>query len=383
MVRWWVACSMLGLGLVAGCGGGGDDSMTPVQPSASNCKALTSGSYRLVLHAKPSSAVPSREVTVDAPALTMADGAQSIAMKPDGNCRYQLANGGELSVTKAGVGVVRFPQAGGAIQGGLLLPRQTLDAQALAGEWNALGFAEVDQNPAVTDLVLRTIVVDPDGKLAGGTSCSGDDYYRPLATCTTSAVSGQVLRADASGGFSLNDATGRDLGQRLFAYRGVDRDPMWVLVDAAGTFVVGTRKRSLDLPTLGQVVSARRLELQGGFTAPLPVGDYKSTVLSVSASNGAYEQRGSIDSMESTSPYFGYFNAREEISINTPAPGFATRAWQFQCCLVNGEGGANTFGGWSGAVILPITGMDIALKLSRFRSSNEGGSAFLIAVPGI
>jgi len=339
-----------------------------LKPRATNCAALRSGSYRSIDLEVASTqdypqggGFPTLPVSIDAAALTVTDNGDTMRLIPAGDCRYTIADGqgaepdAEVLVTGAGVVLIRYltENVNGVWRAAVVLPVQSHTLADLAGDWNQLAY---DRDQSTNPHVLRTSTgtLSATGAISGRTRCTG------LATGCAADTSTARVAADGAGGFYLEGDGWRD---RLYAYRAGGGEFMLLSVTPDGEVGFFTRKQARTLPAVGDASEGWQFSIapSGGsavsFTASTAVNPFKSTVVSVDASQMRYVRHAVIDQTANvTRP--------ETLVLNSPRDGFVQRL--AASGVVRSDGVPSTVNEWVG---LPLRGMGFTVL--GFVTSNQ------------
>ena len=290
-----------------------------LQPAATNCAALRSGRYRLVVNAVGDANAPATEVvTIDASKLTATDAAGQVSqLTANGACRYRTPNNGDAVVSQAGVIVAQIdygPQ-GAAFKGGVLFPEQTHPLASLAGDWNLLGLDRTADNGPV-HLTAATGSLNATGQITAITQC---DNGVDCVSVPAANLAKLMVTANAAGGFDFTSTNSTPVEvDRLFAYRSGGGELVWVLLSKHGHIQFATRKAALTLPDKGRVSEGFNLTLTPQYTAPFAISDSKNTIVSADATANAFLRDSVINlSTGVTRP--------ERFAINQPREGYSRR----------------------------------------------------------
>ena len=210
--------------------------MTMLQPAASGCASLKSGTYRaLDLHEGDDG--DNWKIQVDATALTVAypDGTSEVLVD-QGGCHFTLVSDEPASmyVSKSGVSVVRDGADSVPATPVLVLPEQTIAVSELAGTWNVMSHERGDRASRRSRSRSR-LSFDANGNLTGGTEC--DDFE----TCVPWANGAATVTVHPDGGFNFTEADG---SARIFAFKSADGHPtLYMVGSTASTLRRGRRRR--------------------------------------------------------------------------------------------------------------------------------------------
>jgi hypothetical protein len=213
---------------------------TMLQPAASGCAWLKSGTYR-ILDLLEGSGRSDETLTLDAKALTVthSDGT-SEALADQGECHYTVA-GVAAYVARSGAAIVHDPN-GGERPGApvMLIPEQTVAVSELAGTWNVFGHERGGEGEPWVPIAV-TISFDASGKLTAGAECEN------FQVCTPWSDQNATVTPNPAGGFDLSDADGTS---RLFAFKTPDGQLTLYVVGEYG-FYVAARQQPQTLPAVG------------------------------------------------------------------------------------------------------------------------------------
>jgi hypothetical protein len=297
-----------------------------LRPAASNCSALRSGSYRMVLPAKASTlAEQTGTIQVDAQTLTVTytDGSTGVwtaSTQANGTCHFTDDSGKtDVVVSQAGVLFVRYTNDDGVSYGaGIGLPVQSHVLADLAGTWNAIGLSDNDAGTAHT-AVTGTVTVDGAGVLSGATWCQNDATWGLTgADCGPIAGTLNTLQVNVDGGFDSFDPGSTTVSGRVFSYRAGNGDLMLVAIDADGSMVLFTKKRTHTLPTVGVTNTTWNISLNAQLAAPGAVSLSSNTIQSVDTTAGSWVRQ--QHSASGTA-----FDYSETLVANSPRDGFTFR----------------------------------------------------------
>lgn len=310
-----------------------------LKPAASNCSALRSGRYRVVIPQVAPTAGTFSTGYFDLNAATLAyvaDDGNTGTLVPAGTCQYSLDSSASLVVSQAGVLVLRS-QESGVMRIGIGFPEQTHTVAELEGTWNSLG---MEGNGSGAYLAkASTITFNNSGVSTALSYCADVKNCVPVTTTTI------TLSVNSSGGFNntysdLNDP------DRTFAYRAGGGE--WMLVDIAGGghFGISTRQRTNDLPTVGAVASFWNFDVNNQLQVPSALTVGGNTITSVNTATGAFT-RNNIFASGITRP--------ESLVANTPRPGYTLR--NAQTGVINSAGATVNVPEF---IALPFRGMGLS-----------------------
>lgn len=325
-----------------------------LRPAASNCTALRTGDYRIML---PHAGVDNIDgqialFHVDAQALTytLASGA-TVAMTATGPCQY-TANGGtsDIVITPAGVLFAHFFDASLAKDIAYVgFPEQSHSVSELAGTWNAIGM-ETNANRTALTGVRSTNTIDGTGAITAGTWCQNDDTWNVSSSCAADTGPFPTLASNAAGGFDSLDADG-SVQARVFTYRAGNGDSMVMAVNSEGGYQLFTKQLTRPLPEVGD---GGTWWSRGVSEQLLPVSALNvdtNTVTSIDAANGSFVRKaarvGATDPQEHSETLFN----------NQPVDGYR---WRPQASTTTTSGAAYTI---KESTALYIRGMGLVAGL--------------------
>lgn len=297
-----------------------------LRPAAANCKALRSGTYRLVFFAPgEGGAVATDTLVIDATTLkgTNSDGSVDFLVAA-GDCQYTVPSIGEFVVSASGVAVFRSGERPGFVAA-MAFPEQQHPVSVTAGTWNFLG------RDAEAQLYGGEITVDGAGKVTADVVCED------LHSCVAQAPGARmVFSANAAGGFDF------DFG-RAFAYRAGGGELMIVVVHADGEFALATRKVARTLPAVGTVNRNWDFTITPQYTAPAPA-DSENVAVALAPDGSSYSRNAVINfATGATRP--------ETLQINQPRDGFLHRVPE---TVTTSTGGSSVVGEWVGLTLRGI-----------------------------
>lgn len=272
-------------GIVADKGGTPGGAVRPLPlaqllaASASNCKSLRSGKYRIVF-AGPTEGTG--VVTLDATTLKVTDPDGIVStLVANGECRYTVPDdGSELAITSAGIGVVRSQEGPvGSYALGILFPEQVHPVSATEGTWNLIGLGDIDSdNGQGTPRVFAgTISFDATGRSVGTTVVCDN-----LRDCVDEApLPEEFHTVNADGGFNFD-------GGRNFVYKLTSGQKLLVAWAADGALVLATPKVPRPAPVIGTVGRSVNFSLTPAFTANAPLTTSQNTTRSFDAATGIF-----------------------------------------------------------------------------------------------
>jgi hypothetical protein len=259
-----------------------------LQPSASSCPVLRSGTYRTVnpqigpVGDHGSASTGKIVVDVTAGTITYGDGTSATVTPVVGSpCQFTTSTGANIVASPAGVLAV---ETSAPMSLAIVFPEQTIRVSELAGNWNALGF---DRSTLTDPLrpVSRTFTLDNAGNVTITSDCAD-----AKACVTTGLPTGVTVTANSAGGFDTQ--SGGSVGSRAFAFRSGSGEIMMMFVAGDGTWSMATRARTNPLPVVGTLnlgwnVGASNVLSNGSYQqAGIAISDYKNTITAVDATTG-------------------------------------------------------------------------------------------------
>ena len=280
-----------------------------LRPAASNCAALRSGRYRVVIpQIAPAGSFSTGYFDLNASTLgVVSDEGDTLTLVPAGICQYNFdAGASQLVVSQAGVLVFRSRESG-VMRIGIGFPEQTHSVAELQGTWNSLG---MEGNGSAYLAYASTFTFDSSGVSTAISYCAD---VKNCVAITTPTVTRSV---NSSGGFTNAYSDGNS-PDRTFAYRAGGGE--WLLVDIAGGghFGLSTRQRTNELPTVGTAVGFWNFDLNNQLQAPSALTVGGNTITSVNAASGEFTRANIIGSGGVTRP--------ESLVANTPRAGYTLR----------------------------------------------------------
>ncbi len=312
-----------------------------LQPAASNCAALRSGTYRVITPDRSGQlASQTGLITIDANTLsvTYKDG-DTGTLVPNGECRYLNDGGAEdVVVSQAGVIAWRYAVDGGATHGfAIAFPEQHHTVAELAGTWNQLGFERNDAGTAYSPNAA-TITFN-----ASGVS-SALSYCAAVKTCVEVTSSTITRVVNSSGGFTNTSSDGND-PDWTFAYRAGGGELMLVSLAGNGSFSYATRQRTNVPATVGTVSDGWTISVNGQLQVPGAPGRSTNTILSSDSVTGAYTRQATATAVGAT--------RIESLAVNNPRAGYTLRSAE---SVLNSAGAFETV---SELVFLGMRGMGV------------------------
>jgi hypothetical protein len=270
--------------------------------AAANCAALRSGTYRIVTPTANGS-VRTLTAILDATTMTFrfSDG-RTDTWSADGPCKFVQAGVNRFAVTPAGVAVWTSAYFGTGVKMSLMFPEQTIQVAELEGAWNTLAFGRDDATEPY-DFGSFAINFSSAGAISSASECIR------LAPCAPLAGPFPTFVNDDAGGFSIT----AEPDTRVFAYRPVSGDLMFVWVESDTLFMVGTRTRTIPAPTVGAVNRFSTLTMSAnGIAGSLSDGGF--TITAVDAGARTYARVSAVDGHSET------------LNYNMPRDGLSYRA---------------------------------------------------------
>jgi len=263
-----------------------------LQPAAATCSALRSGTYRIIqpqIESPPNSGSSS---TAKATIVANASATTAVVTNPDATtttltavsgtpCRFSGPVGTEVVVSQAGVVMVLDGSTTKLI---LAFPEQSISVADMAGDWNVLGYDRANTTDPLTPW-SATIRFTAAGAL------SFTSYCADAKTCAANTNTATLV-ANSAGGFDFVNGSGGK--SRVHAYRAGGGEMIFVGTGGDGTIAVGTRMRTLSLPTVGTVNqgwgSGMTNNLVNGIydVTGFNISDYQNTIASVDTANNTF-----------------------------------------------------------------------------------------------
>lgn len=336
-----------------------------LQPAASNCSALQSGTYNVLWYNSANSAgsttmannMDTATVTTSTSSANVAlsfalgtasgmssGGANPLAtLTPTMNgttpiaCDYTGTDGTSTAyVSKAGVIVARYVDGTAGTYIGIMVPQQTLTLAALAGNWTRV---VIDSNNGTTNTVNSAdFTFSSTGTVSNVTNCQG------LTSCAAVTSSLPTLTVDSTGwGFDLTAADG-SWTERYFAYQS-GSSLLMVGIDKQARPKVMPVQATLALPAGGPLnIWNPAMDMTPQATSN--VGGATITIMSGSGSSFILQQSNS-----STSTYLTSW------SINQPLAGWWYEAQQTVTATDGSQQTDNT------RFVLPLQGMGMFVNV--------------------
>jgi len=284
----------------------GPDSPGPIktilQPVASGCAGLRSGSYRALNPNESDPAWANHVLTFDAATLTakLFD-TSTVKFTDEGNCVFSAnAGASKFLVSKSGAIVSLDAVSDSTNMVSIVLPEQSLPLSDLAGTWNVLSFERATAGAALKP-ATATFTLDATGKFTAGSDCAG------LAACTAwSSLPGNLV-ANEAGGFQFTDIDGAVY--KVYALKTADGQvSLYVMEPDNLGFSVAARQQTLSLPEVQAVNKFWDLSMGANGYAGT-VTDTTTTILSVDAATSSYTRSrasdGRVDGFSANKPRDG------------------------------------------------------------------------------
>ena len=304
--------------------GSGVASLPPsllLQPAASNCSALRSGTYR-VINPTTSGVMADQfgTLALNASTLITRDGGSATdnpVWTANGTCRY-LTDGGttDIVVSQAGVLAARTSNGGSTRVLAWAIPEQSHTLDELAGDWNLLGLVHNNGTAAVYSAGAATLTLSATGAMSNVTACNNETTWSVTgADCVAASGPLPTMRVNTAGGFDIVDAG--SVTSRVFAYRSGSGELMMASVDADGSFLFWTRKRTNVLPAVGATTASWNLYANAQLTSTLAVDTSSNVISSVDATAGSLLRQQTLSGQN--------FSRPETLFINNPRNGYNFR----------------------------------------------------------
>lgn len=309
-----------------------------LRPAASNCSALRSGRYRIVIpQTAPAGSFSTGYFDLNAATLGyVADDGNTGSLVPAGTCQYTFDGGAsQLVVSQAGVVVLRS-QESGVMRIGIGFPEQTHTVAALEGTWNSLG---MEGNGTAYLAQAATVTFNSSGVSTTISYCADVKNCVPVTTTTL------TRSVNSSGGFTNTYSDGNS-ADRTFVYRAGGGELMAVSIAGGGHFDLATRKRINDLPAVGTVASFWNFDVNNQLQVPSALTVGRNTITSVNAATGAFT-RDNFNAADVSRP--------ESLMANTPRPGYTLR--NAQTGVINSAGATVNVPEF---IALPFRGMGLS-----------------------
>lgn len=315
-----------------------------VQPAASHCASLRSGTFTMIDPGAATADLRARRVTIDAVALTLRDadgtvvGAQVVEGKP---CHFSSESGRTNTVVSpTGVLVHHIvPGDGSGARIAVSLPTQAIAPAQLAGTWNTVEFGLDNGSNAPAVNSYANVVVDSSGKLTALNDC---DYLQPCVAQTSALPNG--FAAAANGDLVVTEPGGGTA--RFFAYRAPSGDMVLIGLPDSG-IIVATRQAALVLPAVGDTQSYWDVSVNSQGVAG-----------NLSADNRSYTAVDAVAGSYTRSPSFT--GTIDGFTVNNPRSGLRSRA-----TCINSSGATVS----CGMITMPLTGMGMTVYGSSVATS--------------
>jgi len=280
---------------------------TLLQPPASSCAPLRSGTYNVM-----DAAV---KVTVDAPALTIAatDGTDKLTLVPGSEaCTFTAADAPfpvTFVVSNTGVILMRTAPPQQMAHLSLLVPVQDLPKSELAGTWNLLGY-ELGAGNAGDDRYGQSAVklqFNEAGDFVGGAECAGETCEAwPAEDVLT------VNRTD-EGSFELVDSEGVARAQ---LFKNANGQTAMFVASTQG-MLLGAKEQAEAMPAVGAVTNSWDITLDPTGNAAV-FGANTATIATVDASSMTYTRTARMSG--------GTDQPDDQWTLNAPRTGLRHRA---------------------------------------------------------
>lgn len=335
----------------------------PLAPAASTCAWLKSGKFRMINPAEPDPKWRHHVLSIDATALqaTDQDGVK-LSFEDKGKCLFAVtgssdgsATGAQVMVSSAGILLAHNqPTANAPRSLAVGLPEQSLPLAELAGLWSIAVWDAQNSQASMSGQVamLGEIEIDAKGAIISDKDCIGTQ------ACTAVSGPSPTLVANSAGGFDLNQG-GSKVG-RLFTYKSLSEQTVFIFLSEEGNWGVGTRKQALPaaLPAVGTVTHYREVSLSGNGNISALVED-SNTITAIDAISRSVSRLRASDQRGDS---FIYDKPRDGLRYRAP-----------NSCTF-----AGVPGNCAEVVGLPLQGMGINLSLSTVLSPSS--AFFNIAV---
>ena len=295
-----------------------------LKPAASNCAALRSGVYRVVVPRSGGTlADQTSRISIDAATLAVIDDygtaqARTASWTANGTCRYFADNNKtDLVVSPAGVIVARvYDSVANNYKPAIAFPEQSHTLAELEGSWNLLGMEyDSDTLAYIGNTVSATF--SATGTLSNVSACQNNATWS-IATCTTVASGLPSYAANADGGFDSIDAGDTAASGRTFAYRSGSGDLMLVNVDGDGSFDVRTKQRANELPAVGRVSTSWDIQFTNKWLGGPALSESTNTVSTVDSVASSFTRL--AKTVGGTDEHV------ESVLVNSPRNGYNYRA---------------------------------------------------------
>ena len=270
----------------------GPDGPAPVktllQPAASSCAGLRSGSYRALNPNESDPAWANHVFTFDAATLTAKFfDATTMTFTDEGHCVFSAnAGASKLLVSKSGAIVSLDAASPSTNVVSIVIPEQSLPVSDLAGTWNVLSFERASAG-ALLKPSTATFTLDAAGKFTAGSDCAG------LTACTAwDGVPGNLV-ADEAGGFRFTDTDGAVY--KVYALKTADgKLSLYVMEPDNMGFSVAARNTAQTLPEVQSVNKFWDLSISGNGYAGA-VTDTTVTIVSADAATASFTRTRASD----------------------------------------------------------------------------------------
>ena len=295
---------------------------TLLQPAATNCASLRSGTYNVMAGGET--------LTVDASALTVtAAGSAPVTLLP-GAQRCSFAFGGDVPgsvvVSNSGVILARSAPQGQAPFLEIMIPAQKLPKSEFAGTWSVLGYEMGGGNAAANRLghTAVKLTFDDAGDFVSGAECT-------KAGCEAwPAADRMTVAARDDGSFALTDAYGVTTA-RLFKNA---NGQTAMFLDAGDGMLFGSKEVADTLPAVGAVSQSFDLTINPLGGADVFV-DHRATVATVDTAAQSFTRTARVSG--------GVAQPEDQLSVNSPRLGLryrtpTTGVSEFTALAVRGAG---------------------------------------------
>jgi len=321
---------------------------TMLQPAASGCSGLRSGSYVAISPVENDPTVAaSGVIEINAATLTVAyqvaGVTKSATMIDDGGCAYSIPDDGESStkilVSKSGLSVARDTATTGVNAGktwvsNIFIPMQSIPTSELAGTWNALEyFRDPANNIPTFSPSYGFLTIDESGTITAGTSCDSSNV------CAPAEAIGGSLSVNPFGGFDIGGSAAEP-PSRVFAFKTADGHlSMFLLYSNGRGMIVLSKQASLPLPEVGTVANIWDFAINNqGFASAMV--NQSTTVTAVNGAAGTFTRQRAAD------------NRVDSFKINDPQIGLRSRTTN--SCTINGAPTA-----CGGTFVMPLLGAGV------------------------
>ena len=316
-----------------------------LQPAASSCGALRSGTFHTLDPYNGTTPVSTRVIDAAALTITKPDGtAKTLAPVSGSACAFTTDSGAtSVFIASSGVMVMRYAQTSTVSRAMLLVPHQTIPLAELAGNWNVTVYGGEKFGDAFAP-GYSTETLDAASNVTAGADCDG------LSACVSWIPrASDVMVVNTDGGYTQTDPEGT--GARVFAVKTASgRIALFaMLLDADKKprgWAIFSKQSALTLPTVGQVDNFWDVEVNyNGASSPQ---DVQTTISTVDSTAGSYTRTRASDGRID-----GY-------SINKPRTGMRYR-----------PAGTSAGATFKEALTTPLTGFGLTLSSSVSTGSDN------------